>query len=76
MRGGRDGNGEMRVYADCQITSHLERLTAVEKELAGLKAGMAGREDVGKIRGEMRKMHVSDSLCGAFDPNCQCGCMC
>ncbi|KAI9639078.1 uncharacterized protein MKK02DRAFT_39355 [Dioszegia hungarica] len=40
-----------------KISSHLERLQAVEKEMASLKAGMAARDDVGKVRGEMRKLH-------------------
>jgi hypothetical protein len=46
-----------RVRADPQITSHLDRLQAVEKELAALKAASAQKDDVGKVRGEMKKVY-------------------
>jgi hypothetical protein len=42
-----------------QITSHLERLQTVEKDLAALKNSGAGKEDVGKVRAEMKKVYVS-----------------
>lgn len=41
------------------MTSHLNRLEAVEKQLKALKEGTAGREDVSKMRGDMRKLYVS-----------------
>ncbi|OXG76816.1 hypothetical protein C348_04796 [Cryptococcus neoformans Gb118] len=39
------------------ITSHLDRLQTVEKELATLKANNALKEDVTKVRGEMKKVY-------------------
>lgn len=45
-----------------QITSHLDRLQKVEKELAALKTASAQKDDVGKVRGEMKKVYVSSSL--------------
>lgn len=44
-----------------QITSHLDRLQKVEKELAALKTASAQKDDVGKVRGEMKKVYVSSS---------------
>lgn len=44
------------------MTSHLDRLQAVEKELGALKNGQAGKEDVQKVRGEMKKVYVSRAL--------------
>ncbi|KAK8864718.1 hypothetical protein IAR55_001972 [Kwoniella newhampshirensis] len=40
-----------------KITSHLDRLQTVEKELAALKAGSAVKDDVTKVRGEMKKVY-------------------
>ncbi|KAK1923955.1 hypothetical protein DB88DRAFT_259196 [Papiliotrema laurentii] len=40
-----------------KVTSHLDRLQAVEKELASLKAAAAQKDDVGKVRGEMKKVY-------------------
>ncbi|ADV23551.1 hypothetical protein I315_02672 [Cryptococcus gattii Ru294] len=40
-----------------KITSHLDRLQTVEKELAALKASNALKEDVTKVRGEMKKVY-------------------
>ncbi|KAL7422047.1 hypothetical protein Q5752_003820 [Cryptotrichosporon argae] len=40
-----------------RITSHLDRLRAVEKELAALKASAAARDDVGKVRAEMKTVY-------------------
>ncbi|ORY26349.1 hypothetical protein BCR39DRAFT_541433 [Naematelia encephala] len=40
-----------------QITSHLDRLQTVEKELAALKAASAQKEDVSKVRNEMKKVY-------------------
>jgi hypothetical protein len=45
-----------------QITSHLERLQTVEKELAAIKSAAAPKDDVAKVRGEMKKVYVSKSL--------------
>lgn len=45
-----------------QITSHLDRLQTVEKELATLKANNALKEDVTKVRGEMKKVYVSHPI--------------
>jgi hypothetical protein len=42
-----------------QITSHLERLQTVEKELAAIKSTAAPKDDVAKVRGEMKKVYVS-----------------
>jgi len=42
-----------------QITSHLKRLETVEKDLAALKSSSAVKEDVGKVRAEMKKLYVS-----------------
>ncbi|WVQ81835.1 hypothetical protein IAT38_003962 [Cryptococcus sp. DSM 104549] len=40
-----------------KITSHLDRLQTVEKELAALKANSSAKEDVTKVRGEMKKVY-------------------
>ncbi|WVO14494.1 hypothetical protein L204_102129 [Cryptococcus depauperatus] len=40
-----------------KITSHLDRLQTVEKELAAIKAHTATKEDVSKVRGEMKKVY-------------------
>ncbi|KLT38653.1 hypothetical protein CC85DRAFT_280774 [Cutaneotrichosporon oleaginosum] len=40
-----------------KITSHLDRLQTVEKDLAALKAAVPQKEDVGKVRGEMKKVY-------------------
>ncbi|WVR06732.1 hypothetical protein IAU60_003766 [Kwoniella sp. DSM 27419] len=40
-----------------KITSHLERLQAVEKEIAALRSGGAIKDDVTKVRGEMKKVY-------------------
>ncbi|ORX35547.1 hypothetical protein BD324DRAFT_630603 [Kockovaella imperatae] len=40
-----------------KITSHLDRLQQVEKEVASLKSSMAQRDDVVKVRGEMKKVY-------------------
>ena len=35
----------------------MDRLQAVEKELAALKGASAQKDDVGKVRGEMKKVY-------------------
>ncbi|BEI79933.1 hypothetical protein CcaverHIS002_0104620 [Cutaneotrichosporon cavernicola] len=40
-----------------KITSHLDRLQTVEKDLAALKASVPQKEDVTKVRGEMKKVY-------------------
>ncbi|WRT66707.1 uncharacterized protein IL334_003669 [Kwoniella shivajii] len=40
-----------------KITSHLERLQSVEKEVAALKTAGANKNDVTKVRGEMKKVY-------------------
>jgi len=40
-----------------QITSHLDRLQTVEKDLGAVKSSVAGREDVTKVRNEMKKVY-------------------
>ncbi|WWC88972.1 uncharacterized protein L201_003887 [Kwoniella dendrophila CBS 6074] len=40
-----------------KISSHLERLQAVEKELNALKNSGAVKDDVSKVRGEMKKVY-------------------
>jgi hypothetical protein len=42
-----------------RITSHLDRLTAVEKDLNALRAAAAVKEDNAKVRAEMKKVYVS-----------------
>ena len=41
-----------------RITSYLDRLGVVEKDLDGVRASVAAKEDVGKVRGEMKKVYV------------------
>ncbi|CAD6586454.1 MAG: hypothetical protein TREMPRED_004431 [Tremellales sp. Tagirdzhanova-0007] len=45
----QDGTGK--------ITSHIDRLQSLEKDLAALKSASAGKEEVGKVRGEMKKVY-------------------
>ncbi|GFZ46962.1 hypothetical protein JCM24511_04188 [Saitozyma sp. JCM 24511] len=40
-----------------KITSHLDRLQTVEKELAAIKSSAAPKDDVAKVRGEMKKVY-------------------
>ncbi|GMK58457.1 hypothetical protein CspeluHIS016_0504890 [Cutaneotrichosporon spelunceum] len=40
-----------------KITSHLDRLQSVEKDLAALKAAVPQKDDVAKVRGEMKKLY-------------------
>ncbi|KAL1408775.1 hypothetical protein Q8F55_005588 [Vanrija albida] len=40
-----------------RITSHLDRLQTVEKDLAALRAQSAASGDVAKVRGEMKKVY-------------------
>ncbi|RSH78475.1 uncharacterized protein EHS24_002200 [Apiotrichum porosum] len=40
-----------------RITSHLDRLTAVEKDLNALRAAAAVKEDNAKVRAEMKKVY-------------------
>ncbi len=47
-----------------KITSHLDRLQTVEKDLAALKAAVPQKEDVGKVRSEMKKVYVSCARAG------------
>jgi hypothetical protein len=42
-----------------QITTHLTRLQSVEKDLVALKASAPVKEDVTKVRAEMKKVYVS-----------------
>jgi hypothetical protein len=37
----------------------LQRLQSVEKDLEALKSSTAAKEDVGKVRAEMKKVYVS-----------------
>lgn len=43
-----------------KITTHLDRLQSVEKDIAALKASTSQKEDVGKVRSEMKKVYVSE----------------
>ncbi len=40
-----------------QITGHVRRIEAVEKELKALADRSAGKEDVSRIRAEMKKLY-------------------
>ncbi|WWC62238.1 uncharacterized protein I303_104834 [Kwoniella dejecticola CBS 10117] len=40
-----------------KISSHLDRLQFVEKEMNGLKTGGAIKEDVSNLRGEMKRVY-------------------
>lgn len=40
-----------------QMTGHLKRIEAVEKEVARLEKVAAVKEDVSRLRGEMKKLH-------------------
>ncbi|WVW84295.1 hypothetical protein I302_106326 [Kwoniella bestiolae CBS 10118] len=40
-----------------KISSHLDRLQVVEKEIAALKSAGAVKDDVTKVRGEMKKVY-------------------
>ncbi|OCF74409.1 hypothetical protein I204_04783 [Kwoniella mangroviensis CBS 8886] len=40
-----------------KISSHLDRLQTVEKDLAALKSSGAIKDDVTKVRGEMKKVY-------------------
>jgi hypothetical protein len=51
-----------------KITSHLDRLQTVEKDLAALKAAVPQKEDVGKVRSEMKKVYVSRARAGVGVP--------
>jgi uncharacterized protein YgbK (DUF1537 family) len=42
-----------------RITSHLDRLQTVEKDMAALRAAAAVKEDTAKVRAEMKKVYVS-----------------
>lgn len=42
-----------------RITNHLDRLQTVEKDLAALRTASAGKDDVGKVRAEVKKDYVS-----------------
>jgi hypothetical protein len=44
---------------DTQITSHLDRLQSVERGIAALKSSGAAKEELSKVRGEMKKVYVS-----------------
>jgi hypothetical protein len=44
---------------DGQMTGHLQRIQAVEKEVARLNGATALKEEVTKLRSEMKKLHVS-----------------
>ncbi len=41
-----------------QITSHLERLQTVEKELAALKGSTHAKDEASKARAEAKKLYV------------------
>ncbi len=40
------------------MTTHLRRIEAVEKDLKALSSGSSKREDIGRLREEMKKVHV------------------
>lgn len=42
------------------MSTHLRRIESVEKELRRLEGQGAVKEDVTKLRGEMKKIYVSD----------------
>ena len=42
-----------------QMTNHLQRIEAVEKELKRLSSTSAVKEDVTKLRAEMKQVYVS-----------------
>ena len=55
----KTGNENQLDLAECiQITSHMDRLQGLEKDLAALKSASAAKEEVGRVRGEMKKVYV------------------
>ena len=40
-----------------QVSAHVRRIEAVEKNLKALAESTAGKEDVTKLRSEMKKLH-------------------
>lgn len=40
-----------------QVSAHIRRIEAVEKELKALTEGAAGKEDVNRVRVEMKKLY-------------------
>lgn len=46
-----------------QMSNHLRRIESVERELKRLEGQGAVKEDVTKLRGEMKKIYVSSGKC-------------
>jgi hypothetical protein len=40
-----------------QVTAHIRRIEAVEKDLKALGAGSATKEDVSRVRAEVKKLY-------------------
>lgn len=55
-----------------QVSQHIRRIEALEKELKALTESAAGREDVNRVRAEMKKLydglHIGAQLC-IFKPD-------
>lgn len=43
-----------------KLSDHLKRIEKVEKDLKQLEANSSGKSDIGSVRGEMKKIYVSD----------------
>ena len=40
-----------------QVSAHVRRIEAVEKELKALSESSATKEDISRVRGEMKKLY-------------------
>lgn len=45
------------------MTNHLQRIQAVEKEVSRLGGTTAVKEELTKLRSEMKKLYVSSAIC-------------
>ena len=51
-----------------QVSAHIRRIEAVEKDLKALRDASATKEDISRVRGEMKKLY--DGLHVGMAPSC------
>lgn len=57
-----------------QVSAHVRRIEAVEKDLKALSEGSASKEDISRVRAEMKKLydglHVGVYICQVLYSMC------
>ena len=57
VAGGEDGSHMLICLGSLQVTAHVRRIEAVEKDLKALSHNAASKDDLSRVRAEVKKLY-------------------